>query len=81
MTLNAINIAMSPISPALFNDKLESIVVEANSIKMSLRRYSSDLSVEIRSGTCLRTSVRTIRVHYTFTKAQEQKAGLFKLII
>jgi hypothetical protein len=36
MTLNTINIAMSPISPALFNDKLESIVVEANSIKMPL---------------------------------------------
>jgi hypothetical protein len=80
MTLNAINIAMSPISSTLFNDKLESIVVKVNSIKMPLQRYSSDLSVEIRSGTCLHISVKTIRVHYTFTKAQEQKAGLFKPI-
>jgi hypothetical protein len=71
MTLNAINIAMSPISPALFNDKLESIVVKANNIEMSLQRYSSDLNVEIRSGTCLCILVRTIRVYYTFIKAQE----------
>jgi hypothetical protein len=36
MTLNAINIVISPISSALFNDKLEFIVVKTNSIKMLL---------------------------------------------
>jgi hypothetical protein len=67
LNLKTTDLVMSVISPILFNNKPEFIIIVAERLKICLKRYNFGLSGVIKFGTYLRILGGILRVGYTST--------------